>query len=126
MAGASRHLDLLEIARRVRAAVERDDTGGLHAELTRLRAAVLDHVHAERPELGALPDPAASIAFDGQQRLLRLLTDVLFSPADGVAGDACNCLLRAAAIDLALRRQVRLEAALLRRYPPGWPQISSR
>lgn len=114
MAGAASHLDLVGIARRVHAAVERDDTEGLHAELTRLRAAVLDHVHAERPELGALPDPAASIAFDGQQRLLRLLTDVLFAPADG---DPCTCLVRAAEIDRALRRQARLEAALLRRHP---------
>jgi hemoglobin len=114
--GAAGHLDLLAIARDVRDAVERDDTDALHAELTRLRAAVMDHVHAERPQLDALTGSAAVVVVDGQQRLLRLLTEVLFTPTDQDGADDCNCLVRAAEIDLALRRQAKLEGALLRRH----------
>ena len=54
---------------------------------------------------------------DGQQRLLRLLTDVLFTPTDGEEGDDCSCVVRVAEIELALRRQVRLEAAVAGRRP---------
>lgn len=117
MSRTSGHLDLLAIARCVRDAVERDDTEGLHAHLTRLRTAVMDHVDAERAQLDALPDPAAAVALDGQRRLLRLLTDVLFAPADRDGRDDCNCVVRAAEIELAVRRQAKLEAALLRRHP---------
>lgn len=117
MSDAASHLDLLAIARRVRGAVEHDDTEGLHAELTRLRTAVMDHVHAERAQLDALPDSAAAVALNGQRRLLRLLTDALFDPADRGRGDDCNCLVRAAEIELAVRRQAKLEGALLRRHP---------
>lgn len=116
MSDAASHLDLLAIARRVRGAVEHDDTEGLHAELTRLRTAVMGHVHAERAQLVALPDSAAAVALDGQRRLLRLLTDALFDPADR-GGDDCNCVVRAAEIELTVRRQAKLEAVLLRRHP---------
>ena len=111
------HVDLLAIARRVRRAVERDDAEDLHAELSRLRSELLDHVHAERPQLDALPDPEAAIALQGQQRLVRLLTEVLFEQDDGVDPGACTCVVRAAEIELALRRQVRLETSLLRHRP---------
>lgn len=117
MTGAPDHPDLLAMARLVRGAVERDDTDGLHAELTRLRAAVMDHVRAERAQLDALPGSGAAIAIDGQRRLLRLLTDALSTPAGGHGGDDGNCLVRAARIEASLRRQARLEATLLRRHP---------
>jgi hypothetical protein len=117
VSGAASHLDLLAMARCVRDAVERDDTAGLHAALTSLRTAVVGHVHAERVQLDALPDAAAAVALEGQQRLLRLLTDVLFTRGDGDGLDECNCVVRAAEIELAVRRQAKLEAALLRGHP---------
>ncbi len=123
MSGAASHLDLLAMARCVRDAVERDDTEGLHAALTRLRTAAMGHVHAERVQLDALPDSAAAVALDGQRRLLRLLTDTLFDPTDR-GGDDCNCLVRAAEIELTVRRQAKLEAALLRRHPTAAPAMN--
>lgn len=115
MTGRASHLDLLAIARRVRGAVARDDTEGLHNELTLLRAAVMDHVHAERAQLDALHGSTASVAIDGQRRLLRLLT-----PAERDGADDCNCLVRSTEIELSLRRQATLEAVLLRHQPhPG-------
>ena len=116
MTGDTSHPDLLTIAGRVRGAVEGDDTDRLHAELSRLRAALMDHIHAERRQLDALPRSAATVALEGQRRLLRLVTDVLFAPADQEGAD-CNCLVRAAEIELALRRQAKLETTLLRRHP---------
>lgn len=119
MTGEASHLDLLAIARRARAAVERDDSDVLHAALSRLRTALMDHVHSERHQLEALPPSSAAVALDGQRRLLSLVTDVLFTPADQAGDDECNCLVRAAEIELSLRRQAKLEAALLRRHPPA-------
>jgi hypothetical protein len=113
---SSAHDDLLAIARRVRGAVQRDDADGLHSELSRLRTALMDHVQDERKQLDGLAPSAASVALDGQQRLLRLVTDVLLAPA-GRGDDDCNCVVRAAEIELALRRQARLEATLLRSRP---------
>ena len=117
MSGTSGHLDLLAIARCVRDSVERDHTEDLHAALTRLRTAVMGHVHAESTHLDALPGYSAAVALQGQRRLLRLLTDVLFAPDDSAGLDDCNCVVRAAEIELAVRRQVRLEVVLLRRHP---------
>jgi hypothetical protein len=115
--GTASHLDLLAMARDVRDAVERDDTAGLHAALSSLRTAIVGHVHAERAQLDALPDAASAVALEGQRRLLRLLTDVLVTCGDGDRGVEGNCVVRAAEIGLAVRRQARLEAALLRRHP---------
>jgi hypothetical protein len=117
VSSAASHLDLLAMARCMREAVERDDTAGLHAALTRLRTAVVSHVHAEHPQLDALPDAAAALALEGQRRLLGLLTDLVFTRGDGDGVDECNCVVRAAEIELAVRRQAKLEAALLRRHP---------
>jgi hypothetical protein len=110
------HLDLLAIARRVRDAVERDELDELHAELTRLRTALMDHLHAEQLQLDALSGPAEIIVIDGHRRLLELLGEVLFSSTGQDADEGCNCLVRAAEIEVGLRRQARLEDTLLRRH----------
>lgn len=117
MSDAASHLDLLAMARCVRDAVRHDDAEGLYVALTHLRTAVIGHVHAERAQLDALPDLAAAVALRGQRRLLRLITDALFTRDDRDGPEDCNCVLRAAEIDLAMRRQTRLEAALLRHHP---------
>jgi len=106
------HLDLLSIARNMRRAAAGDDTRRLHSELTHLRAALMDHIASEQGELDALPDSTGRIARDGQRRLLRLVSDVLFNNSD--ANGDCNCLVRAFEIELALRRQARLETAIRR------------
>jgi hypothetical protein len=115
VSGAASHLDLLSMARGLRDAVEHDDTERLHAELARLRTAVVDHVHVEQAQLDSLPGSARAVVVDGHQRLLRLLDEVLFGPDDG-GEDGCTCLVRAAEIQLSLRRQAQLEAALQRRH----------
>jgi hypothetical protein len=118
--GAASHLDLLSMARDVRHAAEDDDTERLHAELARLRSALLNHMHAEGEHVGALPASARRVITDGHRRLLRLLDEVLFGPEDG-GEDGCTCLVRAAEIQLSLRRQAQLEATLLRRHRPRGP-----
>lgn len=109
------HLDLLSIARDVRRAAAGDDTRRLHSELTRLRAALMDHVASERRELDELPESTGRIAREGQRRLLRLVNDVLFNRSD--ANTDCNCVVRAVEIELALRRQARLETTIRRGVP---------
>jgi hypothetical protein len=116
------HLDLLSIARDVRRAAIGDDTTKLHAELTRLRDALVQHLQAEQDDVDALPGTAAVVAHDGQRRLLRLLNDALAGLSDD--GASCNCLVRTAQIEATLLRQARFEASLLRRHsvpsaPPG-------
>lgn len=108
------HGDLLTVARAVRRSAVGDDTVRLHSELSQLRAELVHHLHAEREHLDALPGMAAAVIRDGQERLLRLLTDVLFSA--GNRPDECNCIVRAAEVELALRRQATLETNLLHRH----------
>lgn len=117
MTASPSHLDLMAIARQVRRAVERDDADELHARLSRLRTELMDHVRAERPELDDLPGATAAVALDGQQRLLRILTETLFTPTGHNDPDACTCIVRAAEIELALHRQIELETSLLRSGP---------
>jgi hypothetical protein len=114
---APSHLELLAVARAVRRAAVVDDTDRLHTELSRLRTNLVRHVHAERDMVSNLPAPAARVVGDGQRRLLRLLDELLFaSDDDAVAG--CTCLVRAAEVELALRRQARLEAKISQRSAP--------
>jgi hypothetical protein len=118
------HLDLLSIARHVRRAAVREDTTTLHAELTRLRDALVQHLLAEQDEVDSLPGTTAVVAHHGQRRLLRLLNDVLVGLSDDAA--SCNCLVRTAQIEAALLRQARLEARLLRRHWAPTPPPNSR
>lgn len=109
MTPAPSHLELLTVARAVRHAAISDDTDRLHVELCRLRTDLLLHLHAETEALSDLSTAAASVVADGQRRLLGLLDDLLFVSDDGRA-EGCCCLVRAAEVEVALRRQARLEA----------------
>ncbi len=115
----SSHLDLLAIARDLRRAATDRDVGGVHAVLTRLRAALVEHAAAETTELAELPESTGGLARDGQRRLIRLIDDVLFDSVDG--SSECNCIVRAVEIDLAVRRQARLEATIRRDRRAGDP-----
>jgi hypothetical protein len=118
------HLDLLSIARHVRRAAVSEDAATLHAELIRLRDALVQHVQAEQDDVDALPGTTAVVAHHGQRRLLRLLNDVLVGLSDDAA--SCNCLVRTAQIEAALLRQARLEARLLRRHLATTPPSGRR
>ena len=113
--GEASHVDLLSMASVVRRAAASDDAEVLHDALARLRAALIQHVHAEEEGLNDLPGAAADLVRDGQRRLLRLLSDVLFDATDGPDAVDCSCIVRGAEIEVALRRQSRLENALRRR-----------
>ena len=82
------HLDLLVIAHRVRRAALNDDPDRLHAELTRLHGDLLHHVHDERERADAAPVMTANVVREGEWRLLRLLSDILFSGPVLVNGNA--------------------------------------
>ena len=101
------HLDLLDLARDVRRAAIGDDTDVLHAELTRLRHHLRLHVRAEHARLEEPASAAAAVTLAGQRRLLALVDALLFEA--GTTTDGCRCRHRAAEIELALRRQARLE-----------------
>lgn len=109
------HLDLLELARAVRRAAAAGNTESLHAELTRLRHRLRLHVQAELAAWGAPASAAGAVTVAGQRRLLSLVDRLLFDT--GTAAGGCDCRRRAAEIELALRRQARLEM-----NQPGWHQ----
>jgi hypothetical protein len=105
------HGDLIALAHDLRQATIVGDSEQLHADLARLRTALVHHLSDEQTRM---PDELAAtgtIIRNGQRRLLRLVDDVVFD----VLRDkpTCTCLVRAAEIELALRRQARLEATLL-------------
>lgn len=110
MTTAPSHLDLLTIAGSVRRLSVTDDTDGLHAELARLRERFLEHVLDEEATLAQLSGPASAVARDGQERFLAMIDELL-----QVEGDQCNCLVRAAEVDVALGRQAKLENELISR-----------
>ena len=109
------HLDLLRIASSVRRRSVLGDTEGLHAELARLRTELVLHLHAEQDQLARVRGASGTVAREGQRRLVALL-DELLTDSSGDGAD-CNCLLRAAEIEVALGRQARLEQAVLGRHP---------
>lgn len=108
------HLDLLTIAEAVRRHSVTGDTDGLHAELELLRRTLAEHVLAEQGLFADLPDSEAAVARDGQERLVALVDELL----EATGGD-CNCLVRAAEVDVVLARQTRLEDALFARHRRG-------
>lgn len=110
---APSHVDLLAVAGGLRRAVLTDDLDVIHRELSRLRSDLVHHLQAERDALAGLPGAAPIVVRDGQERLLRLLNELLFAASDDPA--ECACLVRSAEIEVALRRQAKLESALLGR-----------
>jgi len=109
------HVDLLEIARRLRQAAVCDDAESVHGTLCRLRNAVLDHLRAEQEAFARLPVASAAVVIAGQRRVLDLLDELLVDAHDDPVD--CGCLVAATEVDVALQRQARLEEALLRRHP---------
>ena len=112
---AAGHLDLLSSTRELRRAAVDADLPAIHDQLAALRSHLLDHLHAEADGVARLPGATPEVVRSGQERILRLLDELLFAADDGATD--CTCLLRSAEIEVALRRQAKLEAALLGRSP---------
>ena len=87
------------------------DSEQLHADLARLRTALVHHLSDEQTRMQDDLAATGTIIRNGQRRLLRLVDDVVFEALRDEP--TCTCLVRAAEIELALRRQARLEATLL-------------
>jgi len=108
------HVDLLALSRSLRQAAVTGDVAAVHHELSRLRRAFVHHVLAEEGELAHLPETAAHVARQGQQRILAVLEDLQSGHDDhGGRGGSCGCVVRVAELELALRRQAKLEAAVV-------------
>lgn len=113
MTSIASHVDLVAASGALRRAAASGDVDSTHTELVRLRSALVEHLHAELGAVPRLAGAAATVARDGQRRLLALLDDLLADTCDTCdALGTCNCLVRAAEVGAALRRQVRLEAAV--------------
>jgi hypothetical protein len=110
---APSHVELLAVAGGLRRAALIEDLDAIHRELSRLRSDLVHHLRAERDALAGLPGAIPVVVCDGQERLLRLLDELLFALSDDPA--ECACLVRSAEIEVALRRQAKLESALLGR-----------
>jgi hypothetical protein len=108
MTSIASHVDLVAASGALRRAAAGGDLDRTHVELVRLRSELVEHLHAELGAVSRLTGAAATVARDGQRRLLALLDDLLADTCDGP--DSCNCLVRAAEVGAALRRQARLEA----------------
>jgi hypothetical protein len=117
------HLDLLTATRSLRRAAVAGRRDAVRAELSRLRTALVLHLHAEHELVASLPGTLDQLTREGQQRLLGALNKLLFS-AEG-DGDTCTCIVRAAEVEALLRRQVKLEAAALRASAPTDRQTES-
>ena len=104
------HLDLLTRARTLRRAAIDGDLTRTHDELSQLRNALVHHLHAEQDRVARLREATARVVRDGQHRVLALLDDLLFDTEtlDG----SCNCVVRATEVELMMRRQAKLEAAV--------------
>lgn len=103
------HDDLLAAARAVRAEALGEDGDRLRGALARLRDDLVHHVRAEEGHLATAPAAARAVVLGGQRRLLGLLEEAI--------GDVrtCTCLVRTTELEVALRRQARLESILLGR-----------
>jgi hypothetical protein len=111
-------LDLRGAARAIQQAAVDDDLDRLHLELSRLRTALVEHLHGVDDE-HHLSDTAHQIVRQGLERLLRFVDELIFV-TDGHDKD-CTCLVRAAELQGLLTRQARLEDHLARSRPPGVP-----
>lgn len=103
------HDDLLATARVLRAEALGDDGERVRGALARLRDDVVHHLRAEEGHLATAPAAARAVVLGGQRRLLGLLEEAI--------GDVrtCACLVRTTELEVALRRQARLESILLGR-----------
>jgi hypothetical protein len=109
-------LDLLGTARAIQRAAVSDDLDRLHVELSRLRTALVEYLHATGDGTH-LSDTTHQVVRQGLERLLRFTDDLIFVTAEHDVD--CTCLVRAAELQSLLTRQARLEAHLTRSPSSG-------
>ena len=110
------HLDLIAAARALRRRAIDDTPEELHHGLSTLRNDLLLHLHAEDRDVDQLPGATPTVVREGQQAILRLIDDLILASEHGTA--ECSCLAGTAKVGAALRRQAKVESALVARYPP--------
>lgn len=102
--------ELLALARSLRDDVRDDDPESVHRHLASLRSGLVEHVRLEREAGPAVDhDPVGFVVRNGQERLLALVDEVLAESSAETDALGCNCMVRSAEIEIALRRQDRLE-----------------
>ena len=111
MDGSLTHLDLLDGARALEQAALGNDLDAVHRELCRLRNDLACHVVSEGPKLQALSPVSRRVVLQGQERLRKLIDEVIAGTPIGAS--ECSCLVRAGDIVRSLTRQARLEVGLL-------------
>jgi hypothetical protein len=111
---APSHVDLVAMSAAVRQSALDGDRDGLLRALGSLRDVVTEHLLAEAPDFEALPDARRALVEQGHVRLLTLLEDLI---AAAVNGADINPLFDTTELDVAVRRQARLEETLLRHAP---------
>lgn len=112
---APSHVDLIAVSATVRRSALEPDPDRLLIALQCLSDIVGEHLQAEEEDLADLSDAMRSLVEQGQLRLLAIIDRLI---AGAFANADINALFESAALDVALRRQARLEDALLRRLPP--------
>lgn len=111
MGDVTSHLDLLDRASALEQAAMADDLDSAHAELCRLRNALVDHLHTESGTLDRLGPAAAEVVRAGQERLLSSINALMDRSAS--EEPSCACVPRSLEVTRALARQARLEAQML-------------
>jgi hypothetical protein len=105
------HVDLVVLTRDLCHVAIEGDTDRVHSILCRIRTDLTEHLASEAPRLHGLEGATLAAITRGQQRLLALVDDMLLA-----SDEHCACLRRSAELGHQIRRQARLEAALL---PPA-------
>ena len=103
----------------VRAATINDDAAALHDALVELRAALAAPSTDDTVATSGTP---AAVAETGRRRILDQL-DALLSRV-GTDHHDCTCVVRAVELDLALRRQAKLDAVARRATALADPQAA--
>lgn len=104
------HRDLIVAAGFVHKAALHEEFDELHSALRVLRDDLVRHISAEEEDVRLAPGAGPSMIRAGQERLVRLLDDLLFTAA--YEGATSACVPRAAQFEHLVRRQALLEAAL--------------
>jgi hypothetical protein len=105
------YLDVLALAGDIRRAASADDLDAVEEALDQMDAALraLDPLDGDRHD--RYPGATATVALSGRRRLRRIVDALLEATA---SRDASTCVLQATRLELALRRQLRFEATVLR------------
>jgi hypothetical protein len=105
------YLDVLALAGDIRRQASANDLDAVEVDLVELDAALrsLDLPEDDRPN--RYPGATAAVARGGRRRIRRIVDALLEASGNR---DGATCVLQATRLELALRRQLRFEATVLR------------